>query len=129
MPYITTEKVAQKRAILKKEFPASDGWVLSITKRHDSTICVAVMAGPIELRDEPESDRKESVNTFYIKEHNRNNPEKERVLQKIVDILEDGNEIICHDSDYGAVPRFYTDVTIGQWDKPFKLSTGNKPRI
>jgi hypothetical protein len=110
MPYISTESVAAKRALLKKAFPE---YKLSITRVHSSTICVDIMGGPIELTDA-------QVNVFYAHEHYEG--EAKRVICGIIDIIKAGEKIISPDTDYGNVPNFYYEVNIGKWDKPYACS-------
>lgn len=35
--------------------------------------------------------------------------------------MNQGNGELVYDGDYGSVPNFYTTITIGEWDKPFKI--------
>lgn len=112
MPHITNEIVSQKRKEIKTAFP---NWKFSITKRHHSTLCVDILEADIKLTEK----EYESVNQYYIKDHYKDNPEVRDVLQKIADIMLKGEEIVSHDGDYGAIPNFYVDLSIGQWDKPF----------
>ena len=107
------------RKELKKEFPASEGWTLSVTKRNHSSVHVAVMTAPIRMHDG--ENGYESVNYFRIAEHYREKPEVRDVLLKIYGIMNKGNHTISEDGDYGSVPEFYVDLSIGRWDKPFSI--------
>jgi len=122
MPYITKERVAEVREQLKKEFPTKKGWKLSVIRDGHSTIRVTVMQAPFDLIPDMADKRKCTVNTFYIEDHYKACPEAVRVLKRINEIADAGNEITSHDSDYGAVSRFYVDIQIGEWDKPFKVA-------
>lgn len=113
MPYITTEQVNEKRKAIKNAFP---NWKFSITKKHHSSIDVVILEADINLTEK----QNESVNPYYVKDHYKDNKEVMEALQKIVDILEGDNETISVDGDYGAIPKFYTHLSIGKWDKPFK---------
>lgn len=113
MPYITNEQVDEKRKAIKKTFP---NWKFSITKKHHSSIDVVILEADINLTEK----QNESVNPYYVKDHYKDNNEVMEALQKIVDILEGDNETLYHDGDYGNIPKFYTHLSIGAWDKPFK---------
>lgn len=110
MPYISKEVVTQKRKDIKKAFP---DWKFSITKRHDSTLNVCILEANVKLTEK----NHESVNHYYIKEHYQG--EVKECLQKIADIMLEGEKIVSEDSDYGSIPNFYVDLNIGKWDKPF----------
>lgn len=110
MPFITSESVKEKREALKKALP---NFKLSVTKRHHSTIDVAIMEGPLELA----SDRV-NINHFYIEECGLSS-EWIEVLLTIKKIINSGNRIICEDGDYGSIPSFYIGIEIGKWDKPY----------
>ena len=117
MPHITTERVSEIRKELKREFP---NFKFSITKRHHSTVVVAILAAPFNmLSDETNERRYEGVNHFYINEHYKENTKVRDILLKIEEIINNGNYTVCQDSDYGAIPSFYIDIKIGDWDKPF----------
>lgn len=112
MPYITTEQVNEKRKAIKNAFP---NWKFSITKKHHSSIDVVILEADIKLTEK----ENEGVNTYYVKDHYKDAPEVMEALQRIVDILEGDNETLYHDGDYGNIPKFYTHLSIGKWDKPF----------
>lgn len=121
MAYIRKEEVAEKRAKLKEAFPAKDGWKLSVTRQHSSTISVVVMEAPYQMLEQPEQGN-ETVNYYYIKEH-FGNTRKANDLSKIYDIINAGNfDDSDPMSDYFHV-GFYVNLDIGKWDKAFKVST------
>lgn len=122
MPYISTERVAEIRAQIKKEFPE---YKFSITKDH-STVRVKILSGPIEfLVDENEMQRGYGqVNHYYIHEHYKNFPEALEVLKRIDDIMNVGNGVLVEDGDYGTVPNFYTDISIGDYEKRYEVTKG-----
>ena len=116
MPYITSERVAEIRKEIKNQFP---GFKISVTRRHSSTVCVAIMEAPFDLL--PNKEEKHETVDCYIKRHYADLPKTAEVLQKIYDIMDKGNRTMFNDVDYGDVPKFYTDLEIGQWDRPFKV--------
>ena len=113
MPFISTSEVKEKRNAIKKAFPK---FKFSIRCEHYSSIAINVLSGPINLGTEYEQ-----VNQFYIDEHYENEPEKRKLLSGIYEIAnrDNGTEVI--DSDYGTVPNFYVHLSIGCWDKPYKV--------
>lgn len=105
MPYITTERVAAIRKQLKAKFPEIK---FSVTKRHWSVVDVAIMESPYDW-PEPYQD----LNVYYLGRYPHSD-----ILRAIHKIMNEGNGTLVHDGDYGAVPRFYTRLSIGRWDKP-----------
>lgn len=117
MPYITAQQVAARRDKLKKEFPA---YKFSVVRYHHSTIKVAILSGPTDMR--PGEDKKyQQVNSYYIAEHFRDTPEVRDVLLKIHEVINEGQGAGHNDGDYGHVPSFYTEITIGKWDAPYQV--------
>lgn len=112
MPYISSIEVSKKRKDIKKAFP---NWKFSITKKHDSTLSVAILEADIKLTNKAN----ESVNHYYLEEHYKDDKEIYESLKKLADIMLEGEKIVSEDSDYGSIPNFYVNLSIGQWDKPF----------
>lgn len=115
MPYISKEEVARKRNKLKKEFP---NFKFSVTCKNHSKICVIILEAPFNMLSD--NDTYESVNQYYIQEHYKDEQTR-KTLQKIKDIINEGNGVLVEDGDYGTVPNFYIDINIGSFDKPFKV--------
>ena len=120
MPYISTESVKRIRETIKKEFPE---FKFSITKHHHSSVHVHILSGPIEMITNTDGHRYESVNQFYIAEHYKDFPEVRDILLKIYKIVNEGNYAEVWDGDYGAVPSFYVNIRIGDYDKPYEIKT------
>ena len=118
MPYIETDTVKAKRQAIKKTFPK---FKFSIRRQHHSSINVSILAGPINMLTNKEGRSYEQVNEFYIDDHYKDFPEVKKVLLKVYDIMKAGNRIMFTDGDYGDVPKFYTNISIGEWDKPYQL--------
>jgi len=118
MPHITNETVTKKRKEIKKAFP---NWKFSITKRHHSTLCVDILEADIKLTEQDN----QAVNHYYIKDHFQKQPEVRDALQKIANIMLEGEKVISHDGDYGNIPNFYVSLGIGQWNRPFVY----KPKV
>lgn len=118
MPYIEKERVAEIRTILKKEFPK---FKLSVTREHLSTVKVVILSAPFDLLKGSERTY-EQVNEYYINEHYNEQPEIKEVLLKIHSIANEGNRTITEDGDYGSIPKFYCNISIGEFEKPFKVT-------
>lgn len=121
MAYINAQQVKEKRQKIKKEFPSKDGWKFSITNQNHSTIKLAILQAPYDmLKDEYKERGYISVNYYHIAD-NYNGRLKDD-LQKMYTILNEGNfdksDLMV---DYHHV-GFYVDITIGSWDKGFKVA-------
>jgi len=121
MPYIPTETVKRKRKLLRQLFP---DWKLSVRTVNHSKISVSIMGGPLEIEWSNKTyPGHESVNHFYIKENFKDQPELCKVLSKIKDIISSEQRELVYDGDYGSVPTYYVGMEIGQWDKPYVVTT------
>ena len=116
MPYISTEDVRAKRNVLKKEFPE---FKFSVRRSGGSSIHVDILEAPFNMLTE--GSNYEQVNQFYIAEHYKHFPKISRVLLRIYEILKEGNYIENEDGDYGSIPHFYVNISIGNWEKPFQV--------
>lgn len=121
MAYINAESVKEKRQKIKKEFPIKNGWKFSITKVNLSTIKLAILQAPYDMLEEKHKERGyTSVNYFHISD-NYSGRIKDDLL-KMYQILNEGNydrsDLMI---DYHNV-GFYVDMTIGSWDKGFKVA-------
>lgn len=116
MPYLSAPEVKAIRENLKKEFPA---FRFSVTRSNHSGVCVTILEAPLNmLISEKEYAQ---VNTFYIADNYKEHPEVRDILLKVHQIMNDGNKIISEDGDYGSIPKFYTTLKVGDYDKPFKV--------
>jgi len=121
MPYLTKESAKLKRSLIRKAFP---DYKFSITNRHLSVLSVKILAGPMELiTDDHDGDRYTQVNNFHIKSNYKNFPKICEVLSGIYDIMRNGNYTESVDGDYGSIPSFYTHLSVGDWDKPYIVTT------
>lgn len=112
MPYISTEEVKARREALKKEF--SD-FKFSVVRRHYSTIVVTILSSPLAIED-----KDQQVNEFHIEDNFKHTPELRDALLKIKEIADKGNCTISEDGDYGSIPKFYIDIRIGGYDRPYQ---------
>jgi hypothetical protein len=118
MPHITTETTKEIRKEIKKTFP---NMKFSVTRRHHSTICVTLLESPIESN----SDNYQ-LNHFYLE--NEENKEIAKVFTKVLEIINShkGQAEESYDSDYGSIPNFYINFSVGRWDKPYKRILNNE---
>lgn len=131
MAYITTERIAEIRKEIKATFP---GWKFSITRRHYSTVVIAIMSAPIDLiegeqlaqyADGRTPTKYHDVNVHWIEDNYKDNPLKAQILSKIHSIANVGNfDNSDAQTDYFHV-GFYVDISIGKWDADF-VFTPNK---
>jgi hypothetical protein len=119
MAYISTESVKEIRNELKSLFPEKKGWKLSVTRSNASYLNIAIMEAPVEIRNNPELDH-ENINTYYILD--RDNKLGADLIHIIYEISNrnnfDKSDLM---SDYFHV-GYYFGMSIGKWDKPFKLN-------
>lgn len=121
MAFITTSQVNEFRLKLKEAFSARDGWKLSVTKEHNSGICVAIMEAPLDFSVCCSNQEKKysQLNPRYFGEHYAEYPALVEVVEKINSIINLGNYDKSEPmTDYFEV-GWYTDVHVGKWDKFF----------
>lgn len=113
MPYISQEKATEILNEIKAKFPD-----FRFRKRVDnnSTLTIVITAGPIDLgRDYNDGRGKQysyGTNIFWLQDHFKSNPEVCEFLCAVRDILQSRNSIVVHDGDYGAIPRYYSAITV-----------------
>ena len=117
MPYIEKEKVSEIRKALKKALPELK---MSVVRNHYSEVSIAILEAPGKGWEKYDG-KYESVNQFYIKEHYENESEVRKVLLKIHKIVCEDQRELVYDMDYGSVPNYYESISIGKWDRPFKI--------
>lgn len=122
MSYISSEEVSKKRAAVKAAFP---DFKFSITKDNYTSINVVILEAPFNMLLSDKSTY-ESVNPYRTEEWYKEIPKAGKVIRDIHAILNEGNHIISEDGDYGNIPAFYTNIRVGDWDKPFKVVVPNK---
>jgi len=118
MPYISSETVKEKRAALRRSFPSKDGWKLSVRKNGHSGISVDFLRGPVVLTDCERGYQQ--INHYFITRHACSD-RAAAVLEKAASIAGAGNktEYVC--SDYGSIPSFYVNLSVGRWDSPYEV--------
>lgn len=98
------------RKTLKKSFPDTK---FSVTSKYNK-ISVSVMESDIDFGTDYQQ-----VNHFYIDE--KYEGDAKYMLKAVYDLVDKDNYTVVNDGDYGAVPSYYIDISIGKWDKPYKL--------
>lgn len=116
MPYISTEEVKGKRQLIKAAFPQ---FKFSIRKLDHMKISVTILSGPIQMTNN--ENGYEQVNHHWIDEHYNDRPQVKDVLKGIYQIISVGQKELVYDMDYGSVPTFYIGISIGDWDRPYKV--------
>lgn len=117
--YIKPEQVAEMRKKIREEFPTKDGWKISVTIKHYSVVDVHILEAPVQLLKEDEINEN---NYKQLSEYRLEKRPYGELLEKIRKICMEGN----HDNsdimtDYFDV-GWYFHLTIGAWDKPFKVN-------
>jgi hypothetical protein len=113
--FIDNDKISEMRKKIREEFPTKNGWKISVVRRHYSVVDVHILEAPVQLTNK--EDGYEQLNPYQLEKR----PFGE-FLTKIKDICMEGN----HDNSDAMTDYFdvgwYFHITIGAWDKPFKLS-------
>lgn len=123
MAFISTEEVKQIRQNIKKLYPAKKGWKFSITRRHGSEICIAILQGPHNFELEA-NGKNRSINHFHIDSHCNGSDAK--ILNSIMKLIHgEKSNYNSNAGDPGAdypAWNYFISLEIGQWDKPYKLA-------
>lgn len=117
MAFISTQKVAEIRSNLKKEFPNIK---FSVVRRNYSAVDVTILKSPYDFRPDSLKDREYlSVNSYWFKDHGYKHPD---ILNRIIEIANEGNhnnsDVMTDYFDVG----WYFDLNLGQWNKPFQVA-------
>jgi hypothetical protein len=120
MPYITSDAVKAKRAEIIAALPRKEGWKVSVTRDHGSTIRIVLLEGPVPLT--AAANGYEQVNPYHAEEW-APSAKAAAILRKVLKIAFAGNRTLYEDSDYGNIPAFYVNLNVGKWDLPYKVVT------
>ena len=116
MPYISSETVKLMRNKIKKSYP---GFKFSITRRDAMAVCVVVLQGNIDFKDIVTKINGGFTRTAY----DSNGKKMIADIEVIIDGVEPEKEI-TFDGDYGSIPNYYTDIAIGDYERPYKFMEG-----
>lgn len=128
MAYVNQERKAKIAAALKLVIPRDWRWSLKI--RHHSTLVLTIRKAPVDLLKLLKSPvngwdgrpKHSDLNVYWLREQFLDPQGKMADLfMKIKEAMNEGN----HDrsdlmTDYFDV-GWYTDIRIGEWDKPFEV--------
>lgn len=115
MPYIKAEQVADIRKQLKDKFP---NWKFSVKTIHHTKVCITILSGPLSFEFK-EGRQYEQVNEFYIKDNYKG--EQKDFLLEVYNIAKSQgyNPSVYEDGDYGHIPSYYINISIGSWEKAY----------
>lgn len=111
MPYLSKEKTSEIRKELKIRFPE---FKFSVRNRDASALYIAVMAGPIDFGSDYIS-----VNHYNIEQYFEGNALK--FLSVVKEIACSGVYEETYDGDYGSIPSYYVNISVGKWDNPYEV--------
>lgn len=114
MPYISAETVKAKRQTINALFPSRDGWKISTRKEDSNSLVVTILAGPLPL---VEGQRDVYRDTQGVSQ------EATKILREIYEIASEGRKVQYYDQDYGSLPNFYLTVRVGDWRRPYQLTS------
>ena len=124
-----------------KKYSSRQGYKFSIRSDRNS-IYISILKAPfeawkwdvIEKENELREDhmkldierrklkRHEDVNHFHFKGYKHYTEKMMALLKDIHQFISKDQRTLVEDSDYGTVPTYYINISIGQWDKPFEIS-------
>ena len=115
MAYLSTEQVKAVRNELKSLMPTKDGWKLSVTREHYSTVRVAIMKSPLNF-----GTTHKQLNHFYPESYENN---LSNVIKCMMSSINKGVGYTNYDRNAGDMGADYSDcnyyinIHIGKWDK------------
>ena len=112
-----TEKVAEIRAELKQAFPKIK---FSISKSNWNGIDIVILKAPVNLLHDT-TEKYKSINEHWVDNHYKDFPE---ALDIFIRIFEIANKDVTYreTGDYGTQPSFYVNLSVGSYNKPFKIN-------
>jgi hypothetical protein len=115
MPYIKTETVAAIRKSLKENFPK---FKFSVRREHYSSVNIRVISGPVKFTM-PEGRDYIQVNPFWY--HTQHEGQTLKFLEKLFNVVDsvEMRRTVSEDADYGSIPNYYLNVSIGDWATPY----------
>lgn len=119
---LTTKDIAERvRAYVKEAYPTYKFSIRTEYASMCSSIHVALMEAPEDVFVNPDREKYEQLNSYYL-------DKEEGITELGCEVMKDINDFICsyryNDSD-GMIDyfdtNFYYYLEIGRWDKPFKV--------
>lgn len=121
MAYLKKETCAQIRAKIREEFPATDGWKISVVNDNLSVLDVTILSAPVRFC---EKDSR-SISEYHLDEYKHADLLKKLVGIMNGDFLPEGERNFNKSEsqvDYFHV-GWYIRLSQGAWDRPFVLAT------
>lgn len=115
MPYLDKRLTAKVRQELRSRFPEMK---FSVRTKDAMAMNVTILEGPEWLA---EDGAKETINTFHIDSFYEDEPKKRDFLETVASLMAQERYIESEDGDYGSIPSYYVHLSIGKWDKPYKV--------
>jgi hypothetical protein len=122
MPYISTEEVKEIRNAIKKAFPE---YRFSVRQSDHSSLYVTVKSGPVDFNL---GEGNHQLNQYWYKSHYEDNPELVEFFGKLLEVVNNVKPK-CeqhYDSDYGSIPNYYQNFSIGSWNKAYEVKDHSK---
>jgi hypothetical protein len=116
MSYISTEHVAEIRNDLKTQLP---DYKFKCYSENHSTIHVHILESPIDLTYNGKTWY--GINVYSFKEQFKENGDLVSLFEKITSIMSKFQGKAHEDGDYGMIPTYYIDLSIGDYNRPFIL--------
>ena len=114
MPYINAEQVKSIRNALKLHFPK---YKFSVRKEHYSTCNITVLSGPVDFT---KVERHGQVNPYHYQANDYTDEQKATIALFYKAAQEaHPKHIVSEDCDYGSIPNYYLNLSIGSWNKPY----------
>jgi len=117
MAYISTQTVKEIRQEIKKTLTAKDGFKLSITNEHYSTVRVSLRQVPKEMAINEDQTQ---INNYYLKNIECENTKTIfQIVDKIINRITGGN----YDRNAGDLGadysdcNFYKSYRVGEWNE------------
>jgi hypothetical protein len=114
MAYISKEEVKCIRTALKEEFKKEIKF--SVRRENSSSLYVSIIESTYDFSDILENKSYKDLNCYYLPDND--------ILKTILLIIKGvtyHKDVESIDSDYGNIPSFYINMSIGKWNKPWKM--------
>ena len=116
MPYLNAENVKKVRLALKAKFPKAK---FSIRLRDHMALSVILLKSPVDFGQEV--SRGGQINPYHYKNHDYSEAGI-KMIDGIMETIQSAHprHIESEDGDYGSIPNYYLNVSIGTYSKPYQ---------
>lgn len=111
-----TERVAEIRRELKKEFPELK---LSVTKGNYNGANITIFEAPADYNLDPNNRGSFGINNYHFEFYEG----KAREVFETINAIASKGITYYETGDYGFQPSFYISINVGRYDREFKSST------